>query len=473
MCRGVRHGPCSVLCRAVRVAPDGRGSGGIVTLYRATVLDTPGDLPTADGLRVSEDCGLVVHDGAIVFRGDYPAARAAYPAEEVVDLRGGVLLPGFVDTHVHYPQVRVVGGLGMPLLDWLREYALPEETSLADPVYAHGVARDFLSGLVHAGTTTALVFGSHFPAAVDTLFTEAERVGLRITAGLVVSDRILAPELLTTPATALRDAQELASRWHGRGRLRYAVSPRFSLSTTEAMLEACSAAMETAPGLWFTSHLNENVDEIEQVRRLFPGADNYLDTYDRHGLLSSRSVLAHDVHPSAAELGVLAGTGAAVAHCPSSNSALGSGLFPLRAHLDAGVRVALGTDVGAGTGFSLLKEGLQAYFVQQLLGPGGLTLTPAHLLHLATRSGALALGLGDRVGDLGVGREFDAVRLHPLPGSTLDVALRHPKDATDALAKIFTLGTPADIDVVWVAGQVVTAPAPLSRDGSLSPLETS
>ncbi|PFG39740.1 guanine deaminase [Georgenia soli] len=467
---GVRHGASSATRRPGPGPDDGGGTN--VTLYRATVLDTPGDLPTADGLRASEDCGLVVHDGIITFRGDFAGVRAAFPDEEVVDLRGGVLLPGFVDTHVHYPQVRVVGGLGMPLLDWLRECALPEELSLADPVYAHGVARDFLSGLVHAGTTTALVFGSHFADAVDALFTEAETVGLRITAGLVVSDRLLAPGLHTTPAAALRDGEELVARWHGRGRLRYAVSPRFALSASEAMLESCAALMDAAPGLWFTSHLNENVDEIEHVNRLFPGAADYLGTYDAHGLVNARSVLAHNVHPSAAELGVLAGAGAAVAHCPSSNSALGSGLFPLRDHLDAGVRVALGTDVGAGTGFSLLKEGLQAYFVQQLLGPDGLTLTPAHLLHLATRSGALALGLGDRVGDLGVGREFDAVRLHPRPGSTLDVALRHPKDATDALAKIFTLGTPADIDVVWVAGQVVTAPAQLSRDGSLSPMET-
>ncbi|WP_345042816.1 guanine deaminase [Georgenia daeguensis] len=442
-----------------------------MTIYRATVLDTPGDLPTADGLRVSEDCGLVVKDGTITFRDDFPAVRAAFPDEQVVDLRGGVLLPGFVDTHVHYPQVRVVGGLGRPLLDWLRECALPEELALSDPVYARGVARDFLAGLVHAGTTTALVFGSHFPDAVDALFAEAETVGLRITAGLVVSDRLLAPGLHTTPATALREGKALVDRWHGRGRLRYAVSPRFSLSASDAMLESCAALMETAPDLWFTSHLNENLDEIEHVRRLFPSAENYLSTYGRHGLVTGRSVLAHDVHPSAAELEMLAGAGAAVAHCPSSNSALGSGLFPLRAHLDAGVRVALGTDVGAGTGFSLLKEGLQAYFVQQLLD-GGVALTPAHLLHLATRSGALALGLGDQVGDLSVGRQFDAVRLHPQPGSTLDVALRHPKDATDALAKIFTLGTPADIDVVRVAGQVVTAPAQLSLDGSLSPMET-
>ncbi|MFH5823691.1 guanine deaminase [Georgenia sp. AZ-5] len=441
-----------------------------MTLYRATVLDTSGDLLAPARLVAEEDCGLLVRDGVVAARTGFATARAAHPAEEVVDLRDGILLPGFVDTHAHFPQVRVIGGLGMPLLDWLRECALPEEARLADPAYAHAVARDFLDGLVRAGTTTALVFGSHFPLAVDALFTQAQAVGLRITAGLVVSDRILREELLTTPEEAVVHGRALIGRWHGRGRLRYAVTPRFSLSASEPMLEACAELLAAGDDIWFTSHLNESTAEIAEVRRLFPGARDYLDTYDRHGLVTSRSVFAHDVHPTPAELTVLGAARAGVAHCPSSNSALGSGLFPLSAHHDAGVRVGLGSDVGAGTGFSMLKEGLHAYFVQQLLGDGGALLTAADLLHLATRSGAQALGLADRVGDLGAGKEFDAVRVRPHPGSTLDVALRHAKDATDALAKIFTLGTPADIDAVWVAGRPVPGPAPAAPDHSLTPL---
>jgi len=432
-----------------------------VTIYRATVLDTPGALGDRDGLRAEEDCALVVHDGVVVDRTDFTTARTAHPQDDVVDLREGLLLPGMVDTHVHFPQVRVIGGLGMTLLEWLRECALPEEGRLADTEYARGVARDFLQGLRRSGTTTALVFGSHFEGAVDTLFTEAEAAGLRITSGLVMSDRILREELLQTPDEAFAAGQRLAERWHGRGRLRYAVTPRFSLSTSDEMLRACGELLAEggdgpAGRRWFTSHVNENVDEIAEVARLFPDAAHYVDTYARHGLVTDRSVLAHDVHPTAAELEVLGAAGAAVAHCPSSNSALGSGLFPLGAHLEAGVQVALGSDVGAGVGFCLLKEGLQAYFVQQLRGPDGVPLAASDLLHLATRSGALALGMGDEVGDLSPGKQFDALWLRPPAHGLLATGLRHAKDATDALAKIFALGSPADIAAVWIGGQETT-----------------
>lgn len=423
-----------------------------MTIYRATVLDTPDSPFTGGLLRSEQDGGLAVEAGVVVDRGSFAAVRARRPGDEVVDLTGGVLLPGLVDTHVHFPQVRAIGGLGMPLLDWLTECALPEEARLASPDYARGVAAEFVDGLVRAGTTTALVFGAHFPAAVDTLFERASSTGLRVASGLVVSDRLLRDELLTTPEQAYAESVALAARWHGKDRLRYAVTPRFSLSTSDAMLEACAAVLRDVEGALFTSHINENTAEIATVAGLFPDHASYTDTYHRSGLLGPRSVLAHNVHASDAELDVLAQAGTAVAHCPTSNSALGSGLFPLRRHVDRGVRVALGTDVGAGTGFSLLKEGLQAYFMQALLGADGLPLTPAHLLHLATRAGAEALDLGDDVGDLSVGRQFDAVWVRPEDGTTLDVVLGHAADADDALAKVFALGSAADVRGVWVGG---------------------
>ena len=442
-----------------------------MTIFRATVLDTPGVL--GDGLRADEDCAIVVHDGVVVARTDPATARATYPGDDVVDLREGILLPGLVDTHVHFPQVRIIGGLGMPLLTWLRDRALPEEARLADTEYARGVARDFLRCLVASGTTTALVFGSHFAGAVDALFAEAEQTGLRLTSGMVLSDRILRPELLQTPDAALAAGQVLAERWHGRGRLRYAVTPRFSLSTTDEMLAVCAELMgDAAGGRLFTSHLNENQEEVAEVLGLFPGNRHYVDTYDRHGLVTKRSVLAHNVHPTDHELEVLGAAGATIAHCPSSNAALGRGLFPLRRHLEAGVRVALGSDVGAGTGFSLLKEGLQAYFMQQLLGDRGYPLTAADLLHLATRSGATALGLGDEVGDLSPGRAFDAVWVRPQPGGTLSTVLPHASDPTDALGRLISLGSPADIAAVWVGGQQIHTPRPASVGGA-TPQEAS
>jgi guanine deaminase len=233
------------------------------------------------------------------------------------------------------------------------------------------------------------------------------------------------------------------------------VTPRFSYSTSGAVLDACAAVLKDEPGTWFTSHVNESPDEVTAVSTLFADALHYVGTYDAHGLVGERSVLAHNVHPTDDELRMLAGRDAAVSHCPSSNSALGSGLFPFRRHVEHGVRVALGSDVGAGTGFSMLKEGLQAAFMQALLGPDGLPLTPAHLLFLATRAGALALGLAEDVGDLGVGRAFDAVWVSPRPDDPLDVGLRHAASPEDALARVFALGAAVDVAGVWVAGERV------------------
>lgn len=425
-------------------------------IIRARVFDTPTDVFAGGHLRASADEALVVTDGIITERGPATEVLARHPGDEVTDLRSGVLLPGLVDTHVHLPQTRMVGGLGMPLLDWLAVRALPEEARLADPAYAAGVSSDLLAGLARSGTTTALVFGAHYAPAMDDFFAQADRSGLRITAGLVLADRLLREDLLSDPERSHRQSVELARRWHGRGRLRYAVTPRFSLSSTPAQLDACRRVLDDVPGVWVTSHLNENPREIESVRDEFgPGYRDYLDTYDQHGLLGERTVLAHDVHPSDAELARLSATRTVISHCPTSNAALGSGLFPLRRHLEAGVRVALGSDVCAGTGLSLFKEGLQAYFAQQLLGEEGRRLGAADLLWLATGAGAHALGLQDQVGDLSVGKAFDAVHLHPQAGSELELNLAHALSEEDAVARIFALGGSADVADVWVAGERV------------------
>jgi len=429
-----------------------------MTLYAGTIVDTPGDPFAGDPAdALAEVSALLVREGIICARGTFAALRAEHPDEPVIRLPDGMLVPGFIDTHVHFPQIRAIGGLGMPLLDWLEHCALPEESKLADQAYAREVAGEFLDGLLAAGTTSALVFGSHFAAAMDELFVAAEQRGLNITSGLVLSDRILRPDLLRSPESALADSTELIGRWHGRGRLRYAVTPRFSLSASNAMLDVCAQLLEA--GVWFTSHVNENLAEIAAVAGLFPGTRHYLDTYRQHGLVTRRSVFAHNVHASDAELALLAEHGASVSHCPTSNCALGSGLFPLRRHVEHGVGLALGSDVGAGAGLFLPKEGLQAYFIQQMLGPSGLTLTPVHLLYLATRAGARALGLDDRVGDFAVGKDFDAVWLQPAAGSTLAVNLKHARDTTDALARIFALATPADVAGVWIRGVARQGPS--------------
>ncbi len=405
----------------------------------------------SDALVVDQDGGVAVQDGIIVGRGAFAELQHEYPVEPVVDLRGGMLVPGFVDTHVHFPQMRSMGGLGMPLLDWLERCALPEESRFADAAYARVVAAEFIDGLISGGTTSALVFGSHFAPAMDELFVESERRGINVTSGLVVSDRVLREDLLNSAAAGFAQSTALIKRWHGRGRLRYAVTPRFSLSTSDDTLAACGQLL--TEDVWFTSHINENLSEVATVRDLFPDAKHYLDTYHRHGLVTDRSVFAHSVHTGDAELELMAGMGAWASHCPTSNSALGSGLFPMRRHIESGVGVALGSDVGAGTGLFLLKEGLQAYFMQQLLGEQGLALTPVHLLYLATRAGARALGISHRVGDFGVGKEFDAVWLRPPPRTALAVNLDNATDPIDALARVFALATPADVAGVWALGE--------------------
>jgi guanine deaminase len=422
-----------------------------VTIYRAQILDAPDDPFRGGALRADADGGLLVTgDGLIADRGPFAQMRARHASEPVVELPDGLLLPGFVDAHVHFPQARIIGGLGMPLLEWLERCALPEEARMADLDYARAVATEFVSGLADAGTTTALVFGAHFASAVDALFSAAAARGLRVTSGLVVSDRMLRPELHTTPQRAYDEGLSLAGRWHGEGRNRYAVIPRFALSCTDELLASCAALHAAVEGSWFTSHVNENPAEISTVRDLF--GCSYVDSYDRHGLVGSRSVLAHNVHPTDAELECLATGGAAVAHCPTSNAALGSGLFGLDRHLAHRIPVALGSDVGAGTGYSLFKEGLQAYFIQQLRGTDGVALTATHLLYLATKAGAAALGLDDQVGDLGVGKRFDALWLRPARGSPLDAGIRHADGPEQALARAMALGVSCDVAEVWVDG---------------------
>lgn len=425
------------------------------TLLRASVAHVPRDpFREEGGLELHEDGALLLAGGRVLAAGPYDALRRADPGAEVRDERGAWVLPGLVDAHVHFPQLGVIGAMGMDLLAWLERRALPAEEAFADAEHARAEARVFLRRLAANGTTSALVFGAHYAPAMHAFFEEAERTGLRVTAGLTLGDRLLTESLHTTPERAGRESAALADRWHGRGRLRYALTPRFSLSCTEELLAVCGELVAARPELWVTSHLNESRREIETVRELFPWAEDYLATYERYGLVRERSVYAHDVHPTDAELGRLAAAGAAVCHCPSSNQFIGSGLFPLRRHLHAGVRVCLGSDVGGGSGFSLLKEALLAYQTQMLLGDEGEALDPARLLWLATRGGALALGL-EEVGDFAPGRAADLVLLRPPVDGTLARVLERAPSPQAALAAIVTLAREECVAETWVAGEVV------------------
>ncbi|MBY0508001.1 MAG: guanine deaminase [Bryobacteraceae bacterium] len=400
------------------------------------------------------DGGLLIREGRIAACGDFHAIHE--PGVPVNDLRGSYLLPGFIDTHLHFPQLRVIGGLGLELLDWLDRYALPEEARMADVAHASRVARAFTHALAAHGTTTAMVFGAHFAAATAELFTAAAETGLRLVSGMVLSDRRLRPELEQHPAEAYDACTELIERFHGRGRALYAVTPRFALSNSEAMLEVCQRLVTEHEGLRVQSHLNENPREIAAVAELFSGATDYFAVYERYGLCGPRAVMAHNVHPTEGELARLARTRTSVAHCPCSNAALGSGIFPLRRHLAAGVHVALGTDVGGGTGFGMPKEALQAYLLQRV-APSGMTLDPAQLLYLSTLAGAEALGLADVTGSLTVGKAADLVCLSPPAGSPLAASLELAETAESILAALFTQAGSESVREVRVEGDVIFA----------------
>jgi guanine deaminase len=428
-------------------------------LLRATICHTPAspfdfDLSDPGSLACHEDGGLLIHKGRIAACGDYASVQAANPGAETRDWRGSFILPGFIDTHVHFPQLRIIGALGHTLLDWLEYVAIPEEMRMADVAYAADTARRFLSGLAAHGTTTALVFGAHFAAATAELFEAASVSGLRIVSGLVVSDRLLRPELHHTPELAYRESLQLIERYHKRGRLLYAVTPRFAVSTSESMLEVCQQLLAEHHDVRFQTHINENTAEVAGLGRLFPWAPDYLAIYERYKLSGARSVMAHNVHATMSEIERLAAAGTSVAHCPGSNAALGSGIFPLRRHVEAGVTCSLGTDVGGGLGLGMMKEGLQAYLMQRL-APDPKPLDAARLLYLTTLSGAKALGLDGEIGDFKAGKAADFVQLRPPADSVLDAVVRRADNPRQALASLFMMAGTESVREVRVEGESV------------------
>jgi guanine deaminase len=428
-------------------------------LLRATIFHTPNNpfgLEVNDprGLVCYQDGGLLIHDGQIASCGDFEALRAANPAAATIDRRGGFLLPGFIDTHVHFPQIRILGALGRSLLDWLESVALPEEARMSDWLYAAETARQFLRALAAHGTTTALVFGAHFAPATAQLFEAAASSRLRIVSGLVLSDRLLRPELHQTAEQAYTESTQLIDRYHKRGRLAYAVTPRFALSTTESMLEVCQQLLTEHPDILLQTHVNESAAELTGLSQLFPWATDYLAIYDRYKLTTSRSVMAHNIHATDHELERMAAAGTAVAHCPASNAALGSGVFPMARHIQAGVACALGTDVGGGIGFGMMKEGLHAYLMQRL-APVSEPLDAARLLYLATLAGAKALGMDGAIGDFREGKAADYVYLRPPEHSVLASAVLHADSPVQALSSLFTLAGAESVREVRVGGEVV------------------
>jgi guanine deaminase len=421
--------------------------------YRAALLHCLAD-PREVGIERSheyfEDGLLVVADGKVAQIGHAAELLPTLAAgTEVVEYPNALITPGFVDTHIHYPQTGMIASYGEQLLDWLDTYTFPTERAFADKAHAGEVAEVFLDELLRNGTTTALVFGSVHKQSVDAFFEACEKRNLRMIAGKVLMDRN-APDYLTdTAETGYADSKELIERWHGKGRLHYAVTPRFAPTSTPEQLALAGQLFKEYPDLYMHTHLSENRKEIEWVRELFPERQGYLDVYDHHGLIGARSVFAHGVHLCDEECQRLGETGSAVAFCPTSNLFLGSGLFDLEKVEGFGVRVGLGTDVGAGTSFSQLQSLNEAYKVMQLQGK---KLDPFKSLYLATLGGARALYLDDRIGNLQPGKDADFVVLDYQATPLIDYRMRQARTLEEKLFALTILGDDRAVKETFAAG---------------------
>lgn len=380
-----------------------------VRAFRAELLSVPRDpLRDPDAVRHEPDGLLVVEDGIVAARGPYAELAGRFAGVEPETLPG-LVVPGFIDAHVHYPQMDRIASHGEQLLDWLERHIFPAEQAFASRALADSVAAAFLDELLRHGTTSALVFPTVHAHSVDALFEAALARRMRIVSGKVLMD--LGPDGLADTAESGRaESEQLIARWAGRGRLGYAVTPRFALTSSDAQLAAAGALLAAHPEVLLHTHLAENRAECAAVSARFPDSADYLDVYDRFGLVGSRSVFAHGIHLPDRACARLAETGAGIAVCPSSNLFLGSGFFDFGQADAHGVRLGLGSDIGAGTSFSMLYTAGQAY--QAALARGD-RLDPFRALHLATAGSAALLHIADRVGALEVGQEADFVVLDP------------------------------------------------------------
>ncbi|MBE9192733.1 guanine deaminase [Gloeocapsopsis crepidinum LEGE 06123] len=420
-------------------------------------VDDPFYVAEAESIRYIADGLLVVENGKIKELGHYQNLQDKYAEVPIIAYPGMLIMPGFIDTHIHFPQTEMIAAYGEQLLEWLNQYVFPTEAKFKDKAYAQKIAAIFLDELIKNGTTTALVFATVHPQSVDAFFEEASRRNLRMIAGKVMMDRNAPNNLSDTAETAYQESKQLIQKWHKKERLLYAVTPRFAITSTPEQLNLAGKLLAEFPDVYLHTHLSENVNEVEWVKQLFPESQGYLDVYDRTGLVGDRSVFAHGVQLTDAEFQRLSKANSAIAFCPTSNLFLGSGLFKLNKAkcVEHPVKLGLGTDVGAGTSFSLLDTATEAYKVAQLQNQ---KLSPFQALFLATLGGAKALSLEDKIGNFDVGKEADFVVLD-LRATPL-MALRNSAITPTSLAELaeqafalIVLGGDRAIHATYIMGE--------------------
>ena len=421
-------------------------------------VDDPFYVAAEESVRYLPDGLLVLEGGRVKAFGAYDELQDEYGEIPTTVYENRLIMPGFIDTHIHYPQTGMIAAYGEQLLAWLEQYIFPTEGKFHDKDYAREVADVFLDQLLSNGTTTALVFATVFPQSVDAFFEAAEARNLCMIAGKVMMDRNAPEFLCDTAESSYRETKALIQKWHKKGRLRYAVTPRFAITSTAEQLQKAGDLLKEFPDVYMHTHISENVKEIAWVKELFPACEGYLDAYDQAGLVQARSVFAHGVHLSDREFQRLSEAKSAIAFCPTSNLFLGSGLFKIEQAKSTKhpVKVGLGTDVGAGTSFSLLQTANEAYKVAQLRQQ---KLSPFQALFLATLGGAKALCLEDTLGNFDIGKDADFVvfnwRSTPLMAfrNSEDTPLSL-RDLADRAFSLVMMGDDRAVEAVYILGEL-------------------
>lgn len=421
---------------------------------RARILSFDGD-PRLDpsAVRYHSDGIVFVRDGLVEAVGEAAEILPTLePGTRLVDHRPHLLMPGFIDPHIHMPQTQVVGSYGTELLEWLQRYTFPEESRYGDPAVSDAAARFLLAELFANGTTTAVVFCTSHPQSVNSFFTEADRTGARMIAGKVAMDRNAPDALLDTPQRAYDESLDLIRRWQGNERLSYAITPRFAPTSSPAQLEAMGALAAEYPAMHIQTHLSENLAEIAFVAELFPEAPDYLGVYEAHGLVREKALFGHCIHLTERERSVLAERGASAIFCPTSNLFLGSGLFDRAGLLAAGVRTGIATDIGGGTSYSMLRTAAEGYKVLALRGQ---RLPALEALHWMTAGNAAAIGMADRIGRIAPGYEADFVLLDPAATPAQRRRMERVETLEEELFALVTMGDERNVVATYCAGRQI------------------
>jgi guanine deaminase len=413
-------------------------------------VDEPRGIDDRAACRYDADGAILVRDGRVAAVGAAAAVMAAAGDAEVIDHRPHLLMPGFIDPHIHFPQAQVIASWGAQLLDWLNTYTFPAEARFADRAHADRIAGRFLDELLRHGTTTAVAYCSVHRASAEAFFAEAARRNLRMIAGKVMMDRNAPDGVTDTPQSGYDDSKALIAAWHGTGRAHYAITPRFAITSSPAQMEMAQALAAEHPDCHVQTHLSENPDEIAFTAALYPQARDYLDVYERYGLLGRRSLFGHCIHLSARERAAMAETGSVAVFCPTSNLFLGSGLFDDAGLAAAGVRRAIATDVGGGTSYSMLRTLDEGYKVLALAGQ---KLDPLGAFYRITLGNARALSLEDRIGSLAPGADADVVVLDSAATPAMALRMEAAQSLTEELFVLETLGDDRAVVETYAAGE--------------------